>query len=174
MLGQILFLLQNYFLGCSLDDKLKKYSWSRVFCRDLFLQNNFLGNTLDETFFSWKIFIVTKSFPRNKLGKKILVEIFLVQNFLLLQNHFLRNSLDKKGFLRKMFWLKIFYCCKIISSETVWMKKILVELFLVQNILLLQKHSLGNCSDEKFFWWKIVWSYIFIVAKLFPRMHFEW
>jgi len=91
-----------------------------------------------------------------------------------LQNHFLGNSLDEKKFGRK------FFCCKIIFSETIWMKKILVENFLLQNdflgnsldeknfgrIFFLQIHFLGNGLNDK-----ILVENVF-VAKSFPRKQF--
>jgi len=165
-------LLQNHFFGNILGDKffLRKFFWSKFFL----LQNHFLGNRLNKNYFWTIIFLV-----ENCCWSKNV----LVKNFLLLQNHFLGNSLDVKFFLRKVLvenffcckiissetvWMKkflliIFYCCKIISSETVWMKK-----FFVENFLLLQNNFLGKSLDIKVFCQKF-----FVVAKSFPQKQTE-
>jgi len=62
----------------------------------------------ERTFFGRKYFMVAKSFPQKQVYKK------------------------KK--LRKIFWSKMFYGCKVISSKTGLQKKILTN-FLVENIL---------------------------------------
>jgi len=79
--------------------------------------------------------------------------------------------LDKKIFGQNFFGRKSFgrnfYCCKIISSETVWMRKFMVENFFIaaksfprkefgrvnlwSKFLLLQNHNPGNSLDEKTF-----------------------
>ena len=89
-------------------------------------------------------FMVAKSFPRKQFGWKN-----VLRNFLFAKS-FLRNSLDeKKMFLEffcdpKYFLVENFCCCKIISSETLLMKKFYLT---------------------KFFGRKIVWSKISFVAK---------
>jgi len=141
---------------------MKKNLVEKFFGRVIFLvenfllQNHFLGYSLDEKK-SWSI--------------NFLVENFFWKKTFLLQNHFLGNSLDGKKFGRKFFWSKIF-CCKIISSDTVWMKKILVEKPFSENcfwskIFLLQNHCFRNSLDEKMFGRNI-----FFFAISFPRNQF--
>jgi hypothetical protein len=117
----------------------------------LLLRNHFLGNSLD-----------VKNFSRN----------ILVQKFLLLQSHFLGNSLDTKNIIiiflvenflsknicLKIFWSKIVYSLKIISSEVVGMKHFLFENCLVTFSYCQIIISLGTVEMkkifEKMFWWK--------------------
>ena len=80
----------------------------------------------------WENFFRCKSFPRKQSGWK------KIQNFFLLQNHFLQTVNEKK----KKNW-ENFCCCKIIYSETVWMKKLFWESFLLLN------HFFGNSLDGK-------------------------
>jgi hypothetical protein len=94
----------------------ENFFWSLIFL----LQNHFLGNRLDE----------------KNMSKIFLVEIFFCGNFFwsknLLQIHFLGKSLDEKILLKNIFGRK-FLCRKIISSERVWKKKILVTNVWVEN-----------------------------------------
>ena len=170
--------------------QIRKFLFKNFFYRNfsLLLQNHFLGNSLDEKSFGRKFFM-SKNFWTK---------------FLLLQNHFLGNRFDQKICGRKFFWSKKifgrnFYCCKIISSETVWMRKFKVEIFFYcckvissgtvwmrkflvekllcrilfgRNFVLLQNHFLGNSLDLKIFV-KIFFIEIFFIAgKLFPRKQF--
>ena len=61
--------------------------------------------------------MVAKSFPRKHVLTKIFIKFLLVENFLWLQNHFLENRFIPT-FSSNIFWLKMFYCCKIISAKT--------------------------------------------------------
>jgi len=63
--------------------------------------------------------------------------------------------------LVETFFGRKFFCCKIISSGTVWMKKILVVNYFLSKIFLLQNHFLGKSLDEKKFGRKSFWSKIF-------------
>jgi len=95
----------------------------QIFC----LQNNFLGNFLDEVFFCSKIFLfekffgrkyfIAKSFPRRQFGWKIFCTFFVAKSF------------AREKCMNEIFE-KIFYCYKIISSETFLMKKFFHRKFL--------------------------------------------
>jgi hypothetical protein len=66
---------------------MEKILVENIFCSKIFfLQNHFLGNSLDEKnlgrkFFLVKIFFFAKSFPWKEWMKKILVDIFLCRKF---------------------------------------------------------------------------------------------
>jgi len=167
----------------------------------LWLQYHFLENRLArkkflKNFFGRKFFMVAKSFPRKQIRKeKNSWKMFLVENFLWLQNHFLENRFARKRILEKLFWSKICYSCKIISSKTdlqgkkflnnffcrkffmfaksfprkqICKEKNSWKIFLVEN-LWLANHFLENRFERK----KILETFFgrkfFMVAKSFPR-----
>jgi len=75
--------------------------------------------------------------------KKKFRKIFSRQ-FLWLQNNFLENRLERIKNFVKIFWLKIFYACKIISSKNrIERKKNLTKHF-GQEFLWLQNHLFEN------------------------------
>ena len=137
-------MLQNNFLGNSFKTKFSwKMFWSIIVCGcKIIPPGTPLKQKFYRTFFGQKCFMVAKSFPRKHLVTKIFLKYLLVENFLLLQNNFLGNRFDQnfrwKYLSRKFLWLqnyfhgntfepkifwkifrwKIFYGCKIISSET--------------------------------------------------------
>ena len=105
------------------------------------LQNRFLVNSLDQTIFLrkcfWsKFFLVAKSFPQKQFEWKFFENILLLENF---------------------------FVCKIISLETVWMKRSLRKIFWSK--IFWSK----NFLVEKFLWLKM-----FLVAKSFPWKQFGW
>jgi len=106
-------LLQNHFFKNSLDEK----NFSRIF---LLLQNHCLGKILDEMKLLDEIFFVAKSYLVS-----FWMELFL-----------------RKLILVEKFFGGIFFCCKIISSETVWMKKIFGRNFLGRKFFIVPKSFL--------------------------------
>ena len=103
--------------------------------------------------------------------KKILVKLFFSLKIFLLKNHFLGNSLQEnfqsKKFFVEILFARIFSCWKIISSETVWTKYILVEKFQVKNVFLGRK-----CFARKFFCCKIISSEIVWMKKIVSENFF--
>ena len=160
-----------------------KKCWSKNFFVEIFFVAVFSSESFDEKIWSKnflvEIFFVAKSFPRKKFGWKNLWSKNFWSKFLLLQNHFLGNRLNEKNLVEK-FSGRNFFCCKIISSESVRMKKFRLKNFSVEKFFWTQNYSLANSSDEKKIWSKNVlleicfWSKIFLFAKSFPRKQFGW
>jgi len=122
-----------------------------------------MKNFLGKNFFS-NLFLAATSFPRRQDKIKL--------KKILLQNHVLPKTLDKKYF-RNFFGRILFFFCKIISSETVWMKIFTGRKF-SRNFFWLQNHFLGKSWEqkifEKIFWFKIyMFKGFYLVAKSFPR-----
>ena len=96
--GRNLLLLQNHYLGKSLDEM--NFLDEIFFVAKSYLVTfgwNFFFEEIDfgrKVFWS-NFFFVAKYFFKSSLDEKNLVEIFL------LQNHFLRKILDEKNFGRK-------------------------------------------------------------------------
>ena len=89
-------------------------------------------------------------------GHVMSINVFGPNNFwskiALMQNYFIANSLDENKLLGFFFFGRKYFGCKIISSETVWMKKII----------------------EKIFFGQTFFSKINLVANSFPRKQFGW
>ena len=108
-------LLQNHFLGNSLDKKNfgRKFFWSKNFwSKFLLLQNHFLGISLDDKIYGRNFFLLLQN---HFLGKSLDEEIF-GRNFYCCKIISTETDLMKNSFVRKWFWSKILYWCKIISS----------------------------------------------------------
>jgi hypothetical protein len=138
----------------------KKFGWKKNW-ENFFVKNYYACKLISsETvwmkkilrkFYCRKMFLVAKSFPRKHFGWKKKWRNFFVENF---------------------------YGCKIISSETEWMKKIWSTIFLVEIFFLFAKSIPRNKFRLKIIWKiisrKFVWLKIFLVAKSFPQKQFGW
>ena len=110
--------LQNHFLENRFEPKIfienflvENFLWlQNHFLENRFKPKIFIGNFSSKYFYGCKI-ISSKTGSTKNFHQKIFVE-----NLLSLQNHFPEIRLETKIFI-KIFFLKIFYCCKIISSR---------------------------------------------------------
>ena len=116
-----IFLLQNYFLRKSQDDK--------IFCRKLFFDENFFFCKITSSETVWM--------------KKIRSKHFVVEN-VFVKCHFLGNWMKKKFGRIFFFFLSKIFCCKIFSSETVLMKKNLLEKFFWSKMFKVENFFLQN------------------------------
>ena len=82
---------------------------------------------------------------------------------------FPRKRFARKRILEKLFWSKICYSCKIISSKTDLQGKNSSKIFLVENFLWFQNHFLDNRFASKKFFKNFFGRKFFMVAKSFPR-----
>jgi len=124
--------------------------------------------------------MIALSFPRKQVSAKNFQQNFFGRKFLWLQNHFLISA--KTGsfqkFSSKLFWSRIFFDCKIISSKTGPTKNV-QQNFLVEHILwlqnrflenrFLQKNFMKHFLVENFFWLQNH----FFANRLLPKIYIK-
>ena len=113
-----------------------------------------------------KIFLFEKSFPRERLVQKFFWKNVFWLKHLSVEIYFGRKVfINAKSFSRKQFgWKKIgskiFYCCKIIFSESAEMKIFFCKLFLSKNFLV-ENFFVAKSIPRKEFGWNIFWENCF-------------
>ena len=128
----------------------------------LFLWNRFLKKFMK--FFCRKFFRAAKSFPQKPVPNKKFYQNFFGKFFLVAKS-FPRKQVLTKNFHQNIFGLKIFYGCKIISSNTGSYNKFLSTNVWSKNFYGCKIISSKPGSYQKLSL-KIIWSKIFfMVAK---------
>ena len=137
-----IFLLQNQFL--------EKVWMKKIWSKNFLVENLFVAKSFPRKQFGWKKFwsrnfLVENFFVAKPFTRKLFRKKKFGRNIFLAENFFVSKSFPRKQFgwkknFRKFFGGK-FFVRKIISSETVWMKKILFEKCFVQ---MMQNHILGH------------------------------
>jgi len=119
------------------------------------------------------MFLLQNHFHENRFLPKNFIKIFWSKIFLWLQNHSLENMFLRKIFI-KTFLVKKVFGCKLISSETIFIKHC-PQKNLVENFLWLQNQLLEACSYQKLssktFCSKIIYGWKIISSKtgLLPK-----
>ena len=103
-----------------------------LWLQNYFLKNRFVLKMFIKTFLL-KIFMVAKSFPREKVATNNFHGKIFDTNFLLFQNHFLWNRFEPKIFIEN-FLVENFYDSKIISSGIGVNQKFSSRIFLSKNV----------------------------------------
>jgi len=113
-------LLQNHFLENWFAPKIfiKTILVEIVFCFIIIYSKTGLDQNFHQKNFGRNFFMVAKSFPRKQVRTKYFHQKNFGRTFFIIGKSFTRKLVCTKNFLKKKFWLKIFCCCKIISSKT--------------------------------------------------------